>query len=149
MICLFANVAKLSRRVPRSLRFFRKGRVIAKSKSADRSVCPTHAGCRSRFSSALTATLGAGPPLRGFGKGVGGLAQGLAPRFASALWTLTWEPLTPPLFLDPARQYRYDINNPVSYLRMAAGRSLFDNLDGGGLEPFHPKTGTPTAISNA
>jgi len=32
---------------------------------------------------------------------------------------------------------------------MAAGRSLFDNLDGGGLEPFHPKTGTPTAISNA
>jgi len=71
------------------------------------------------------------------------------PRFASALWTLTWELLTPPLFLDPARQYGYDINSPVSYLRMAARRSLFDNLTGGGLEPLHPKTGTPTAISNA
>jgi len=71
-----------------------------------------------------------------------------APGFVSVLWTLTWEFLTPPLFLDLARQRRYDINNPVSYLRMAAGRSLFDNLDGGGLEPFHPKTGTPTAISN-
>ena len=55
----------------------------------------------------------------------------------------------PPLFLDPACQDRYDINNPVSYLRMAARRSLFDNLTGGGLEPLHLKTGTPTAISNA
>ena len=54
------------------------------------------------------------------------------PRFASVLWiwTLTWELLTPPLFFDPARQHRYDIKNPVSYSRMAARHSLFDNLDG-------------------
>ncbi len=62
-------------------------------------------------------------------------------RFASVLWTLTWEFLTPPLFLDPARQHRYDINTPVSYLRMAARRSLFDNLDGGGLETLPSQNG--------
>src|SRR5208282_1657752 len=46
--------------------------------------------------------------------------------------------------LAPARQHRYDMEGAVSYLRIAARPSLFDNRSPtGGSNPSIPKAGAP------